>query len=61
MVFDVKLIVIPLIVLSISVSLLFLVRKILFKLLHKWAGATKSRLDDIVVASVKTPSIYWIL
>lgn len=61
MVFDIKLIFIPLIVLSVLVSLLFLIRKILFKLFHKWADNTKNRLDDIVIESVKTPSIYWIL
>jgi small-conductance mechanosensitive channel len=61
MVFDVKLIVIPLIVPSVLVSLLFLIRKILFKLFHKWADNTKNRLDNIVIESIKTPSIYWIL
>jgi len=40
---------------------LFLVRNIVFKLLHRWAAKTMSKLDDIIISSFKIPSIYWCL
>lgn len=41
----------------ILVSLIF--RSILFKLLHKWSKQTALKVDDIVISSLKTPSIYF--
>ena len=59
--FDPWTIIIPLITLSVSTGLLLLARSIAMRLLHRWARATDTRLDDIVIASVKTPSILWVL
>ena len=42
-----------------SVSLLFLVRGIAFRVLHRWAGKTKTDIDDIIIKAFKTPSLYW--
>ena len=38
---------------------LILIRSIAFRVLRGWAGKTETDLDDIVVDSLKTPSIYW--
>jgi small-conductance mechanosensitive channel len=54
-------ILVPLIVALISASALFIIRGITFKLLHKWAEKTETKLDDIIVKSFKIPSIYWCL
>jgi len=42
-----------------SVSLLFLVRGIAFRILHRWAGKTETDIDDIIIKAFKTPSLYW--
>ena len=42
-----------------SVSLLFLVRGIAFRILHSWAGKTETDIDDIIIKAFKTPSLYW--
>ena len=54
-------ILVPLIVALISASALFIIRGITFKLLHKWAEKTETKLDDIIIKSFKIPSIYWCL
>lgn len=59
--FDPGIIIIPLITLLVSTGLLFLARGLVIRLLHKWAKKTESKIDDIVIASIKTPSVYWIL
>jgi small-conductance mechanosensitive channel len=61
MLFDLKTIITFLTILIISTGLLFLARGIAIRLLHKWARATDTRLDDIMIASIKTPSILWAL
>jgi len=38
---------------------LFLVRGIAMRLLHRWAARTETMLDDLIIASIKTPSIFW--
>ena len=52
-------IMIPAAVTLVSVSVLFIIRWIAFRLLHKWAEKTETKIDDIIVKSFKTPSIYW--
>ncbi|MEW6067632.1 MAG: mechanosensitive ion channel family protein [Nitrospirota bacterium] len=42
-----------------SSALLFVVRGITFRFLHGWAKNTDTKLDDIIIKSIKTPSIYW--
>lgn len=42
-----------------SLSILFLVRGIAFRVLHKWAGKTETDVDDIIIKAFKTPSFYW--
>src|SRR4030067_2015363 len=42
-----------------SVFALFIVRSISFKLLHRWAEKTETKLDDTIIKALKMPSIYW--
>jgi small-conductance mechanosensitive channel len=39
--------------------LLLAARGVAFRLLHRWAARTETQLDDIIIGSLKTPSIYW--
>jgi small-conductance mechanosensitive channel len=50
---------IPIIVLVLAAGFLLVVRGITFRVLHRWAEKTDTRIDDIVVKSMKVPSIYW--
>ncbi|MBI1910434.1 MAG: mechanosensitive ion channel family protein [Deltaproteobacteria bacterium] len=44
----------------ISVALvLLIVRKIAFSYFYKWARRTQSHADDIILDSIKHPSVYW--
>ncbi|RJQ45465.1 MAG: mechanosensitive ion channel family protein [Nitrospiraceae bacterium] len=56
---DINRILIPASAALLSMVTLFIVRAISFKVLHKWAGRTESRIDDIIIGSLKTPSIFW--
>ncbi|MBI5026978.1 MAG: mechanosensitive ion channel family protein, partial [Nitrospirae bacterium] len=56
---NLKRILIPVIITLISASVLFVIRSIAFRLLHKWAARTETKIDDIVIKSLKIPSIYW--
>ncbi len=52
---------IPAIVTLLSSFALFVIRGIAFKVIHKWAERTETKIDDIVIGSLKIPSIYWCL
>ncbi|MEW6676270.1 MAG: mechanosensitive ion channel domain-containing protein [Nitrospirota bacterium] len=56
---NLKRILIPTIIAIISASGLFVIRGIAFRLLHRWAEKTESKIDDIIIKALKTPSIYW--
>jgi small-conductance mechanosensitive channel len=56
---DFERIFIPLIIAFISASVLFILRSIAFKLLQKWAENTTTKIDDLTIKALKTPSIYW--
>jgi small-conductance mechanosensitive channel len=38
---------------------LLLIRGIAFRLVHKWADRTETKIDNIIIESLKTPSVYW--
>jgi small-conductance mechanosensitive channel len=42
-------------------SALFIVRTLAFRFLRHWAERTETKIDDIIVTSLKTPSVYWCL
>lgn len=52
-------IIIPVATATVSTSVLFVVRGITFRLLHRWAKRTATRIDDIIIKALKIPSIYW--
>jgi len=43
----------------VSAVVLFVIRGIVFSILHRWASKTSTKLDDIIIGSTKAPSIYW--
>ncbi len=56
---DFKRVFIPVII-AVSVAvILFIIRGIVFKLLHRWAEKTETKIDDIIIRSFKTPSLFW--
>lgn len=42
---------------SIATVVLLLIRKILFSLLHRWANKTKTEIDNLIIGTIKFPSI----
>jgi small-conductance mechanosensitive channel len=54
-------ILIPGAVALLSAAVLLITRSFLFRFLHRWAGKTETRIDDIIIRSLKTPSVYWCL
>jgi small-conductance mechanosensitive channel len=52
---------VPLIVFGAVFVTGYVVRKILFKRLSRWAEKTASSLDDVILSAVKGPSVIWIL
>ncbi|MBI5574868.1 MAG: mechanosensitive ion channel family protein [Deltaproteobacteria bacterium] len=40
---------------------LCVVRTVAIRLFHRWAEKTETRADDILLASLRTPSLYWCL
>jgi small-conductance mechanosensitive channel len=50
---------IPSAVALLSASILLIVRAVAFKVLNKWADSTETKIDDIIIGSLRTPSIYW--
>ncbi|MCE5312387.1 MAG: mechanosensitive ion channel family protein [Nitrospiraceae bacterium] len=56
---DINKILTPAAVFAGSTVVLLAARAFAFKLLHRWAGSTETKADDIVIKSLKTPSILW--
>jgi small-conductance mechanosensitive channel len=53
----VKRIAIPAIIVLASAAVLLMLRALAFRFLHQWAARTETRLDDIIIASIKKPSL----
>jgi len=56
---DINKIIIPGALALLAALALMIIRTVAFKILHKWADRTETRIDDIVIGSLKTPSVYW--
>jgi len=39
----------------------FVVRSVVFRALHRWAGKTQSTVDDMVLGAARGPSVLWLL
>ena len=57
MVFSGQQIIIPVTIVLASAALLLIVRAMLFRILRQWAERTETQFDDIVIASIKNPSL----
>lgn len=42
-----------------SAGVLLFARFFLFKILHQWAKRTKTGIDDVIINTIKLPSIFW--
>jgi small-conductance mechanosensitive channel len=54
-------ILIPVATFAISFLALLAFRGILFRRLHRWAAGTETDLDDLIIASIRTPFLLWSL
>lgn len=54
-----KSLVIPSIVIILSIVILLLIRQIFFKLIKSWSRKKGSALSDVILKSIKTPSLIW--
>jgi small-conductance mechanosensitive channel len=50
---------IPAIVAVMSFIILYIVRGISFKFLHRWVERSTTKIDDLVVSSIRIPSVLW--
>lgn len=50
-------IIIPIIIVMGSAAVLLIIRAILFRILHQWAKRTETQFDDIIISSIKNPSL----
>jgi small-conductance mechanosensitive channel len=57
MIFSGQQIIIPVVIVLSSAAVLLIVRAILFRILHRWAARTETQFDDIVISSIKNPSL----
>ena len=55
----IELLVLPGAIALAALTVLFLIRSVAFRILHRWSENTETRLDDIIIRSFKVPSIYW--
>ena len=59
MIIEFKTFIVPALTALCSALVLFVIRSISFRILRKWAGKTETKIDDIVIDSFSTPSLYW--
>jgi small-conductance mechanosensitive channel len=52
---------IPILIAILSIFGLLIIRTVAFRILHRWAEQTETKIDDIIIKSLKTPSLYWCL
>jgi small-conductance mechanosensitive channel len=50
---------IPAVLALASAAALLIARAVAFRLLHAWAGKTETQIDDIIIKSLRTPSVFW--
>ncbi len=56
---NLKLMLMPLIIAIVITIILLIIRGIAFRFFNMWAKRTETRIDDIIIKSLRIPSIYW--
>jgi small-conductance mechanosensitive channel len=56
---EMKTLVLPVATALLSAIALFAVRGAAFRLLHRWAERTDTKIDDLIIKSLRVPSVYW--
>src|SRR3972149_570892 len=56
---NIKIIVVPTIIAMVAAAGLLILRAVAFRLLHRWGEKTETRLDDLIIEVLKTPTVYW--
>lgn len=54
-------VVIPIAAFAVTFLTLLALRGVLFRKLHRWTKATETRLDDLIISSIRTPFLLWSL
>ena len=49
----------PSVVTIVSIFILFVLREIGFRILQRWAKKTTTTIDDVIIRTLKTPTIFW--
>lgn len=52
---------IPFVLALTTAAVLLIIRSIFFRIFHRWAMKTESKLDDLIILAIKVPSIFWCL
>jgi len=58
---DIERFLIPAVLMIITAAVLFIIRSVAFRLLHAWAEKTGTDIDDMIIKSLRMPSLFWIL
>lgn len=58
---QVKRLIISLTITAASALVMLLARFLVFKLVHGWARRSTIKIDDIIIASLRVPTVYWCL
>ena len=57
--FALKRFLIPVVVVLISASFLLVIRGVIFRLIHRWAERTETKVDDIITGALNSPTVFW--
>jgi small-conductance mechanosensitive channel len=49
----------PILIAVVVMTVLIILRGILFRITRRWSEKTANKMDDILIASLKTPSLFW--
>jgi small-conductance mechanosensitive channel len=53
--------IVPAVIFLLCTGAAWAVRSIAFRALHRWAKRTETKIDDIFISALQTPSIFWVL
>lgn len=56
---NMKTLILPAVIILVATLILLIIRVVCFKILNKWASKTETKIDDMIVKSLRVPSIYW--